>query len=226
VTLCAVEGCDSPKARRQWCNRHYLRWRRHGDPLAGGPEKISGSLTERPWYGAVECLIDGCSSVPFSRGWCQKHYVRWTRYGDPLGFRISSFWSMVDLSDLDGCWNWTGPQFADGYGHCSKGTGRRYDQRAYRRMYQMLIGDPPTGLQLDHLCRNRLCCNPWHLEPVTQQENIRRGAHAAPRTHCPQGHEFTPENTRTYRGTKHCIECNRAASRRSHAKKKGASASA
>ena len=106
----------------------------------------------------------------------------------------------------DDCWVWNGSRKQD-YGY--------YDGKiAHRLVYKLIVGDIPEGLELDHLCRNRPCVNPGHLEPVTHAENVRRGA--ALRTHCKQGHEFTAENT--YRmprgprvGARHCRACNRAA---------------
>jgi hypothetical protein len=79
---------------------------------------------------------------------------------------------------------------------------------AYRVAYILLVGPIPEGLQLDHLCRVASCVNPAHLEPVTQQENIRRQLAAI--THCPKGHEYTPENTGHDRhGGRYCRICSR-----------------
>lgn len=93
-----------------------------------------------------------------------------------------------------GCWLWTGYIRKDGYG------GTKVSQKHYmvhRYMYELCFGKVPEGLVLDHLCRNRACCNPNHLEPVTSLENIRRGnaGHNKFNTHCKQGHEWTKENT-------------------------------
>ena len=79
-------------------------------------------------------------------------------------------------------------------------------------------GPIPAGLDIDHLCRTRACCNPDHLEPVTRQVNLLRGetttAARAAITHCPRGHEYTPENTRTSKlGQRECRECRRALNR-------------
>lgn len=96
-----------------------------------------------------------------------------------------------------GCWEW------DRISPGSKGYGVvRYEgrqQQAHRAVYQILVGPIPEGLTLDHLCRNRACVRPDHLEPVTMGTNILRGetlaARNAAKTHCPHGHEYTPGNT-------------------------------
>lgn len=99
----------------------------------------------------------------------------------------------------NGCWNWTHTLDTKGYGQVSV-HGRL--RMAHRVVYEALVGPIPDGLCIDHLCRNPLCCNPAHLEPVTQRVNTMRGfsppAVNARKTHCSQGHEFTPENTYYY----------------------------
>jgi len=102
-----------------------------------------------------------------------------------------------------GCWEWTRHQDGKGYGVISVRSidGKWSTAKTHRVAYELLVGPIPGGLQLDHLCRNRICCNPDHLEPVTNRENAIRGygwsGINARKTHCPQGHEFTPENTMT-----------------------------
>lgn len=95
----------------------------------------------------------------------------------PLSSRL---WRHLDRSGE--CWVWTGA-LNTGYGRVHVGPGRR-SAYGHRVLYEMLVGPVPEGLDLDHLCRNRACCNPDHLEPVTRQENLLRGdtltaAHAA-----------------------------------------------
>lgn len=103
--------------------------------------------------------------------------------------------SKIEVQD-DGCWIWTANRLPKGYGQLGWEGATRYSHRV---VYELLVGPIPKGLQIDHLCRVRECCNPAHLEPVTCQENLRRGMGGtgvnARKTHCIHGHEFTPENT-------------------------------
>lgn len=97
-----------------------------------------------------------------------------------------------------GCWLWTGTiNSTTGYGTISVDAEVR---SAHRLSYELHIGPIPAGLQIDHLCRVRHCVNPDHMEPVTQRENLLRSPIApagvnARKTHCPQGHPYSEENT-------------------------------
>lgn len=112
---------------------------------------------------------------------------------------------------MNDCWVWTGPQYPNGYGKHRLGPGQP-ERAAHRISYEHHIGPIPNGQQLDHLCRNRLCVNPSHLEPVSPSENTRRQDHANRRkTHCPQGHEYTEANTVVRPdGRRDCLACRRA----------------
>ncbi len=120
-----------------------------------------------------------------------------------------------------GCWNWQGG-IVCGYGSVFH---ERKTKRVHRVVWQLNRGPIPTGLELDHLCRNRRCCNPDHLEPVTRSENALRSplVRRPPlKTHCPQGHEYSPENTlvRKNGGGRTCRICARAHGRKSRMKSK------
>lgn len=111
----------------------------------------------------------------------------------------------------DGCWEWTAPLSGMGYAQFYDGNRK---PMAHRVVYELLVGPIPEGLQLDHLCRVRHCVNPHHLEPVTARENLIRGqgfiAANVRKTHCKEGHELTPENTRIVRETeRQCRTCQR-----------------
>jgi hypothetical protein len=107
------------------------------------------------------------------------------------------------------CWVWDKAKDRDGYGVTQI---KRKNLRVHRAAYEAIVGPVPSGLVLDHLCRNRACYNPDHLEPVTNRENLMRGdtaaAKRAAQTHCKRGHEFTSANTyTTSQGNRSCREC-------------------
>ena len=120
--------------------------------------------------------------------------------------RISTeerFWNKVS-KDNNGCWLWLGARSGRGwkqYGSFWNGTKLIC---AHRYAYEYKNGVIPEGLQLDHLCRHRLCVNPMHLELVTNQENCQRGntgLHNLIKFCCPKGHKYSPQNTYLY----HCL---------------------
>lgn len=123
-----------------------------------------------------------------------------TRGVDPL----ERLWSMVNKGGPKDCWIWTGCLTHDGYGRF---WFANKTVLAHRFAYEHLVGPIPNDLTCDHLCRNRACVNPAHIELVTVKENTRRGSGNYGKTHCIRGHEFTPENTYTNRNKRQCRKC-------------------
>ena len=117
------------------------------------------------------------------------------------------------------CWEWERAQNSKGYGIVWVG-GKL--QLTHRVVYEEIIGPIPAGLDLDHLCRNRACYNPEHLEPVTRKENVRRGKGHGSETHCPQGHPYSGYNLRIVKRGKgrECITCRRKQNREYYHRRK------
>lgn len=124
-----------------------------------------------------------------------------------------------------GCWLWLGATDGrKGYGRVNIAKSNKSHRQAHRLGYELYKCPIPDRLVLDHKCRNPSCVNPDHLEPVTQLENMRRGEYKKglalggmasgevqkAKTHCPNGHEYTPENTlKRERGWRGCKACHR-----------------
>lgn len=119
---------------------------------------------------------------------------------DTIDDMTRTIWNLaLEAAESNECWNWQGHVTKAGYGR-RKVNGKNLN--VHRTVYEALIGPVDKELHLDHLCRNRKCANPFHLEPVTPRENILRGvgptAKNAKKDACVNGHPFDSENTRFY----------------------------
>lgn len=136
--------------------------------------------------------------------------------------REERFWAKVDRRGDQECWEWQAYIEPRGYGRF-RGGGRR--QLAHRYAYELLVGPIPDGLHIDHLCRNRRCVNPAHMEPVTMRENILRGmasgAVAVRTNRCARGHDLTHAPPRPRGVGRYCSDCARERARAYRAKYRG-----
>ncbi len=114
-----------------------------------------------------------------------------------------------------GCWIWTASTTKGGYGKIGRGRQDEGTIDAHRLAYELYVGPIPVGMVVRHKCDVKLCVNPDHLELGTHADNVNdtmsRGRHVAwnkGKTHCIRGHEYTPENTYTFkRGGRDCRQC-------------------
>lgn len=139
---------------------------------------------------------------------------------DPL----DRFWDQVEVADHpSGCWMWNGCFSKYGYGRFTLGSkldGSFHEVAAHRFSYEEEFGPVPDGLVLDHLCREKACVNPMHLEAVSMAENTRRGlADNASKTECLRGHRYDQQNTYFDKsGSRACRACRNARARERRAK--------
>lgn len=216
-TECSVDGCTKPVNARELCKAHYYRLNRYGDPLA---RRKSEPRPPRP---KKTCSIDGCDLEHYGKGWCENHYARWRRHGSTEDIRALSIPPLDRFAELV-AWDgehllWLGEPNNSGYG-----SFKMEAESVGAHVASVLLDgqDVPKGMQVDHLCRIRICVLRDHLEVVTARVNNLRSFSAsslnAKKTHCIRGHEFTPENTYAREGKRgperRCRECQRATARR------------
>lgn len=168
--ICSIPDCGKPRFGREWCNAHYTRWHRHGDPLGSTPPKKRV---------VVDCSIADCNRVARHRGWCEPHYKRWCIHGDPLGGgpdrrtrgAARKFIENVVLHyEGDDCLIWPYATIR-GYG-TFHADGKK--QIVSRYVCERSKGSPPTPEhQAAHSCGNGNggCVNQHHLSWKTQSGN-------------------------------------------------------
>ena len=133
---------------------------------------------------------------------------------------IARLFAKIDINVMTGCWSWMGSTTANGYGNVRI---NKVGHRTHRLMYAWLVGPIPAGKGkdipvIDHACNNRLCCNPAHLQLISDTENILKGngatAKKARQTLCHNGHPLPP----AINGHRRCMICHREWNRKNYAK--------
>lgn len=162
----------------------------------------------------VECECKTVVPTLDARGRPRRFKPGHNAHGRPSRPLQERLWWRVNKTGT--CWLWTDKPDSNGYGVIVLEDGRNY--KVHRVVYELCVVPIPKGLEIDHLCRNRICVNPEHMEPVTTRVNIMRGngimAKEARQTHCKYGHPFDATNTIIhYTGGRSCLECHRTASR-------------
>src|SRR5690606_7588220 len=151
---CSIPECRRPHFGRGLCQMHYQRWRRHGS-------------TEAPNRVRPSCSIEGCGEKAFANGYCRAHNWRYWKHGHPLAGgkprgEIQKYIRKTTLVVTDECILWPFSKSAKGYGR-ARWKGR--DSNAHRIVCELVHGKPPTPKhEAAHLCGNRACVNPGHLQ--------------------------------------------------------------
>jgi hypothetical protein len=184
------------------------------------------------------CTVSRCDRTHYGYGWCNKHYQRWRKWGDPtkttliFGDQEDRLIDKITVT-TSGCWQWNSAG-DDGYAMV-RWAGKA--QLAHRVVYETLVGPIPDSAELDHTCHSadtecpggpclhRSCVNPDHLEPVTPLVNSHRSLRnnrQSEKTHCPDNHPYSGANLYiSPRGDRGCRVCRQAAARRCRDRRAG-----
>jgi hypothetical protein len=179
---CSVSGCKRKYYARGFCELHYKRLRKYGNPEG----RIS---EEKP---RVICSVPDCEQSAVGRGWCNPHYMRWYKHGDPLAGGA--------------------PRVSKGSGSISNGGYRVFNVGGemlleHRLVMQRLIGRPLRHEEhVHHIDGDKLNNDPGNLQIVSPTEHI--SLHFEMRTHCRRGHPLDEKNTyRKKDGRRECRRC-------------------
>lgn len=165
--MCTLANCDSPHASKGYCIKHYKRWKRHGDV---------NFVTDKTKIGEV--LRAKYGNDHFDKITAKGRRIRVLTHPEYDPLRVDN--SIMDIEKFakqfiinnKGCWEWTAGKFWDGYGKLKLRHGT---MRVHRWFYQIFFNiSIPANLVCDHLCMNKICVNPYHLDIVTSGENTRR----------------------------------------------------
>lgn len=174
--ICSIDDCKGKHFAKGWCRKHYMRWSKHGDPFT-----VLANQDRDP-----TCSIEGCEGKHSGKGWCSSHYKRWKRYGDPTATGHGTgrkphgldaqdtfqYYSNDKAIDSNGCWMPNLPSTSNGYFNVSI-KGRRQPTSLHRLALAVTTGfDLDSKESVHHMCANRSCFNPDHLQPVTARENV------------------------------------------------------
>lgn len=165
MQTCSEQNCDRPHYGRGYCRLHWSRVKRNGHAqLIADPNK--------------KCSVFGCGEKHMARGLCSKHYQRVAKNGTLTpkfhkGVGVEERIRRKSAATNNGCFEYQGKLTKKGYAHVKNDEGKM--RFAHVIMFEEANGPVPDGMELDHLCRNRACWNPAHLEAVTHRENVRRG---------------------------------------------------
>lgn len=230
-TTCSVEHCAEGAHTRGFCQPHYNRNYRTGDPLSV-QEKIALGITPAP---ETECSVEGCQRERRVKGMCNRHYNNLRQYGYAVPRRD---WTVADVLDDTGwdispagCWEWRGARNELGYGTLTLHRKGLYNARVHRLMHERFVGPIPDGMVIRHKCDNPPCSNPDHLELGTKADNtqdmMERGRHWRHGVEeCQNGHPITDPSTYRFQeradrnGEKVCLRCQRERHVRWQEKKK------